>query len=343
MSDDPGPSPTGPPDDEDEEAARRYLDEVRRQIDDEVRRRRVSGDLPLDVERELDQQFLRHSPLGGRGAALRDMLRLVDASVFIDPVVPIESRRPGGTTVKRGLRSLSLWYLRYVTHQVSEFATAVSRALHVLDAQVTDLRRAVDALPGRAARSTVEVAWAHHPGAWWVEAVTDELAGTPGRASCTPRAETDGSWAPSSNGAWTPTASTPATGSGPTSSTPSTCASRTSPSTSGPSPRARSRAVVLSGVVEGSGPAERARLLEEARALPGAVRSPVRPFPQPGQLGGRRRAARGRLGLGPALPTADVDRAVLEDLGLDATVAEGPARARLPRDRPPGGGRPGPG
>ena len=59
------------------------------------------------------------------------MLRLVDAAVFIDPVVPVDSRRPGGTAVKRGLRSLTCWYLRFVTHQVSEFATGVSRALHV--------------------------------------------------------------------------------------------------------------------------------------------------------------------------------------------------------------------
>ena len=160
--------------------ARRYLDEVRRQIDEEVRRRRTSGDLPPHIERELDQLFLAHSPLGGRGAALRDMLRLVDASVFIDPVVPVESRRPGGTTVKRGLRSLSLWYLRYVTHQVSEFATAVSRALHVLDAQVTDLRRKVDALavPPSVA---IEVAWAHNAGAWWVSTATGAFAGSGAR------------------------------------------------------------------------------------------------------------------------------------------------------------------
>jgi hypothetical protein len=93
LTDMPGPADTDRPDrdgDDGDDAARRYLDAVRRDIDDEVRRRRASGDLPPDVERELDQLFLAHSPLGGRGAALRDMLRLVDASVFIDPVVPVE-------------------------------------------------------------------------------------------------------------------------------------------------------------------------------------------------------------------------------------------------------------
>jgi len=181
LTDDPGPSDMHGSDHDDHDAGRRYLDEVRRDIDDEVRRRRASGDLPPDVERELDQLFLAHSPLGGRGAALRDMLRLVDASVFIDPVVPVESRRPGGTTVKRGLRSLSLWYLRYVTHQVSEFATAVSRALHVLDAQVTDIRRKVDALAVPPS-AVVDVGWAHNPDAWWVETVTSTLASGGGRA-----------------------------------------------------------------------------------------------------------------------------------------------------------------
>jgi len=174
----PSDAPVSEPDGDAE--ARRYLDEVRRDIDDEVRRRRASGDLPPGIERELDQLFLAHSPLGGRGAALRDMLRLVDASVFIDPVVPVESRRPGGTTVKRGLRSLNLWYLRYVTHQVSEFATAVSRALHVLDAQVTDLRHKVDALAAPPSVA-VEVDWAHHPAAWWVEPATAALITHGGR------------------------------------------------------------------------------------------------------------------------------------------------------------------
>jgi hypothetical protein len=179
LNDDPGP-PGGHPSDTPDDDARRYLDEVRREIDDEVRRRRASGDLPPNIERELDQLFLAHSPLGGRSAALRDMLRLVDASVFIDPVVPVASRRPGGTAVKRGLRSLSLWYLRYITHQVSEFATAVSRALHVLDVQVTELRRKMDALevPPWGA---VEVPWAHNRDAWWVEPVAAALTGRRGR------------------------------------------------------------------------------------------------------------------------------------------------------------------
>ncbi|HTZ10294.1 MAG TPA: hypothetical protein VMB72_14555 [Acidimicrobiales bacterium] len=156
-----------------------YVEQVRREIDDEVRRR-GAGDLPPQVERELDELFLRHAPHGRGGAGLADMLRQVDAAVFIDPMVPIASRRPAGAMVKRGLRSVNLWYQRWVTYQVSAFATAVSRALHVLDLQVSELRRAAEdsAPPPAVVVESPELARA---GAWWAGPVGDELAGTAGR------------------------------------------------------------------------------------------------------------------------------------------------------------------
>ena len=305
---------------------------MRREIDDEVRRRRVSGDLPIDVERDLDQQFLRHSPLGGRGAALRDMLRLVDASVFIDPVVPVDSRRPGGATVKRGLRSLSLWYLRYVTHQVSEFATAVSRALHVLDAQVTDLRRKVDAIPV-ATSVTVEVPWAHHPGAWWVQTVTDGLDRRHGRvlhAACG-----DG---------WLVAA----------------LADR-GVDAYGVDPRHRARpleldaldlrvedlaehlgavasgslhAVVLSGVVEGSGQGERVKLLEEAvRCLVPSGVLFVHSL-SPASWASADAPLEADMVASAALPAADVAERPRRP-GPRRHRDRGGRRTRLPRDRAP--------
>jgi len=179
LSDETGPA-GGTSAGQEDEASREYLDQVRREIDEEVRRRAAS-DLPPQVERELDELFLRHAPHGASGVGLRDMLRQVDAAVFIDPMVPIASRRPGGAAVKRGLRSLSLWYLRYVTYQVSSFATAVSRALHVLDLQMSDLRQKVDALQ-MPPSVVVDPAWAHHAGAWWAGAVIDALAGAPAGA-----------------------------------------------------------------------------------------------------------------------------------------------------------------
>ena len=147
-----------------------YLVQVMAEIDEEVRRRRVSGDLPARVERELDELFLQHSPVAGRGGGLAEALRMVDAAAFIDPVVPVNSNRPGGAVVKKSLRSLNLWYVGYVTHQMSQLATAVSRSLHLLDDRVTELQRRLEAQQVPPAQ-VVEASWAIGADAWWVPEV----------------------------------------------------------------------------------------------------------------------------------------------------------------------------
>lgn len=155
---------------------RAYLARVRAEIDDEVRRRRAAGDLPPQMESELEQLFLQHAPLGSTRQELHEVLRLVDASAFIDPVVPVESVRPAGTIVKKGIRSLNFWYLRFVTHQVSKFATAASRSLHILDQQLSELAAKVETLDVPPS-VVIDVDWAYRTDAWWVPAVVDALAG----------------------------------------------------------------------------------------------------------------------------------------------------------------------
>ncbi len=175
------PEYEGQPDTGDETAANQaYLIGVMAEIDDEVRRRRASGDLPVRVERELDELFLEHSPVAGQGGGLNEALRMVDAAAFIDPVVPVDSAKSGGAAVKKGLRTLSLWYMGYVTHQVSVFATAVSRSLHLLDERVGALGRQLDAQQVPPAH-VVDVAWAHGVDAWWMPDVLKALAQPPGR------------------------------------------------------------------------------------------------------------------------------------------------------------------
>jgi hypothetical protein len=157
-----------------------YLARVLDEIDQEVVRRRSSGDLPPRVERELDAMFLRYSPMGGDDGTLDEVLDLVESSSFIDPVVPIASSRSGGGLTKRTIRRGGLWYMGWVTHQVSEFASATSRALRVLDHRVRALRNELDAQRVPTA-AVIEAPWAHHPGAWWVDRALDSLAGQRGR------------------------------------------------------------------------------------------------------------------------------------------------------------------
>ena len=158
---------------------RAYLDRVMGEIDDEVRRRRRNGDLPLRVERELDQLFLRHAPLSGRDGGLDEPLRLVDAATFVDPVVPVASQKSGGALVKRGVRQLTLWYMGYITQQVGQFASAVGRSLHAIDQQLQELADGLDA--ESAPPPPIIVLDSQRPGGWWVESAIDAVAGRPGR------------------------------------------------------------------------------------------------------------------------------------------------------------------
>lgn len=167
--------------DEIEKGDASYLAQVMSEIDEEVRRRRSCGDLPIRIERELDELFLEHAPVGGRdGGNLSEALRMVDATVFIDPVVPIESAKSGGAVIKKGMRSLSLWYVGYVTHQVSHFASAVSRSLHILDDQLQEIQRELSSQQ-RPLSQIVEMPDSHNQDAWWVKELKSQLPVDPGR------------------------------------------------------------------------------------------------------------------------------------------------------------------
>ncbi len=157
-----------------------YVERVMAEIAEEVRIRRASGDLPPKLERELDELFLAHSPVAGRGGDLGDALRMVDAATFFDPVVPVESERAAGAVVKKGMRSLLLWYVGWLTHQMSQSASAVSRALHIVDDRLQELERQLDGQRVPAA-GVIEFPGLHDADAWWVAPAVAAVAAAPGR------------------------------------------------------------------------------------------------------------------------------------------------------------------
>ncbi|MGH9083754.1 MAG: hypothetical protein ACRDWN_10465, partial [Acidimicrobiales bacterium] len=152
-----------------------YLAAVMAEIDEEVRRRRT--ELPARVERELDQMFLEHSPMAGRGGDLADALRLVESAAYIDPVVPVASNRPAGVLVKKSLRSAQQWYVGFVAHQVSQFGSAVARSLRLVDERLSDVRRQLEAQRVPPA----PVLDGGGPGAWWAPVAVDALGVGAGR------------------------------------------------------------------------------------------------------------------------------------------------------------------
>jgi hypothetical protein len=182
----PDPQPESRPDPQPEPGAvppedpQAYVQEVMAEIAEEVRLRRASSDLPPRLERELDELFLAHSPVAGRGGDLGEALRLVDSATFIDPVVPVDSQRAAGALVKRGMRSGLLWYFGWITHQISQFASAVSRALHIVDTRLHDLERQAEERrdPGT---GVVEFPGQHGPDTWWAEPAVGAVAKVPGR------------------------------------------------------------------------------------------------------------------------------------------------------------------
>jgi hypothetical protein len=157
-----------------------YVAQVMAEIEDEVRLRRSSGDLPPKLERELDELFLAHSPVAGRGGDLTEALRMVDAATFVDPVVPVDSQRAAGAVVKKGMRTVLLWYVGWITHQISQFASAVSRALHIVEGRLKELERKVEVqrVPGA---GVVEIPAVHRADAWWVAPTVAAVASVPGR------------------------------------------------------------------------------------------------------------------------------------------------------------------
>jgi SAM-dependent methyltransferase len=156
-----------------------YVHGVMAEIAEQVRLRRASGDLPLRLERELDELFLAHSPVVGSGD-LADALRLVDATTFIDPVVPVESQRAAGSAVKRGIRSTLLWYVGWVTHQMSQSASAASSALHIVDERLRELESHAET-QGVPSVAVVEFPSQQRLDAWWVEPAAALMAKAPGR------------------------------------------------------------------------------------------------------------------------------------------------------------------
>lgn len=126
-----GPAPFGPLD------LRRVLVEV----DEEVARRRASGEIPPSLEHDLDATFARFAPAASTGSDAASVLAAAERTAFVDVDVPTESGLPGGPVLKKALRKGMAWYLRYLAQQTSAFNAAAVRALRNADERLTTLEQ----------------------------------------------------------------------------------------------------------------------------------------------------------------------------------------------------------
>lgn len=152
------------------------LRRVMAEIDEEVRRKRATGELTPEFERELDLVFARYAPVGAVSGDFHQVLAKVEQAVLIDTLAPTDSSRPVVPWVKKAVAKAIGWNVRHVASQVSGLATAMARALRLLGERVDALEAMA---PGpvpegrRAATAGRLTSW--HP------LVTAALAGAAGR------------------------------------------------------------------------------------------------------------------------------------------------------------------
>lgn len=132
----------------DEPADAEYLAQVRREIDEEVRRRRAAGDFPPSFERRLDELFARYTPTGEADDAFTEALKLADRASFFDIDVPVGSRREPRGFVKWSLWQAEAWFVRYVVDQLNHWSASAMRVVHLLDERLADVERDVSLVTG---------------------------------------------------------------------------------------------------------------------------------------------------------------------------------------------------
>lgn len=149
-------------------------DKLLAEINEEVQRRRESGDIPADLERELDLVFARFAPVDALEADFEQVLTRAEQATFIDTIAPVESSRPVVPIFKKVVRKLIGWYLRYVAQQTTGFAHAITRAVRLLGERVDVLEQASPV-------AAPKVASANNDLGHWAPIVVDRLAGVRGR------------------------------------------------------------------------------------------------------------------------------------------------------------------
>lgn len=150
------------------------------EINAEVYRRRQSGELSADLERELDLVFARFAPVDALGGDLDQLLARAEQTTFIDVQAPVASNLRGGPLVKRVISKAISWELRHVAEQVSGFAHTTVRALRVLADRLEEVERAGPAAGGRTVDAARQAARALDT-AHWTPLLERLLAEAPGR------------------------------------------------------------------------------------------------------------------------------------------------------------------
>lgn len=154
------------------------------EVEVELRRRRLSGELPGTLERELDgslEHFAAlvppsgmHPPGGQSDAALEHV-------VAIDVAVPLGGQGRRRDVAQRMLRPAMAWYLNYVAQQLRAFGLVTARSLRLVGDRISLLEDRSPAVPDDLGPAGIGPGPQVADVGPWLEPVVSRLAGTGGR------------------------------------------------------------------------------------------------------------------------------------------------------------------
>jgi SAM-dependent methyltransferase len=154
------------------------LQQLRQDIDAEVRARRAAGEYPPGFERELDALFARFAP-AEVSEDFDTVLDRADEMMALEPRIPVASRNPAFLFVKKVVAKLIGWYHIWIVQQVMVFGSAITRAVRLLGDRVHELEGNVgDMARERAALARLLPV---RDDRVWSQAAVDALAGCTGR------------------------------------------------------------------------------------------------------------------------------------------------------------------
>ena len=155
------------------------LSRLQSEINEEVRRRRASGDFPPGLERELDAMFARYAP-AGTGDDFDEVISAAETTSFIHADAPTTSRLLPFAYAKRFLRKGMAWYLRFLAQEVTAFAGAITRAVKLLARRV-EVLETVTVVAAERTLAEVRQRRAGPDLGPWSDVVAGALAGVTGR------------------------------------------------------------------------------------------------------------------------------------------------------------------
>lgn len=151
-------------------------DRLLAEIDDEVRRRRDSGEIPSNLEAELQRTFARHAPPSAGEGDLAATIDGIRTTSLIDLEATVESARPGVAEAKKAIRKAIAFQMRHVALQINNMGETTARALELLSERIDALEaRDADLAALRPTAPPVDPSWIP------VADVVSELAAVEGR------------------------------------------------------------------------------------------------------------------------------------------------------------------